>query len=289
MLSQCDRCLRVGHGRRRGPGQRGDLHGRSASALMLELVRVRDVEYEANGLVMKGRLATPDGAGPFPAVLIAPEARGLDDHQAGRAETFCELGYVSLAFDYYGAGRVMRDAQEVSRQLQTLGSRPDEIRARSWSALDVLLAEPSVDRCRVSAVGYCFGETVVMELARTGADLKAIIGFHPGLNILRPGDSRNIRGKVLMCVGADDPVVPLAQRVAFEKEMKAAGVDWQMVVYGGVQHSFTNPISSGEPGLKFDKSASERSWLRCSTCWRSHRARARAAQVRAKAPRDLRL
>jgi dienelactone hydrolase len=223
-------------------------------------VPVRDVEYEVGGLVMRGRLAAPEGDGPFPAVLIAPEAGGLDEFQASRADSFSQLGYVAFAFDYYGEGRVLSDPEEVMQELSALGSDPDEIRRRAQAALDVVVGEPSVDRSKVAAVGYCFGETVVMELGRAGADLKAIIGFHPGLNILRPGESRNIRGKVLMCVGADDPIVPLAQRVAFEEEMRAAVVDWQMIVYGGAQHSFTNPRPSDAEGIKFDQLASNRSW-----------------------------
>ncbi|MGH3733008.1 MAG: dienelactone hydrolase family protein [Acidimicrobiales bacterium] len=221
----------------------------------------REVDYEASGLVMRGRLAIPEGEGPFPAVLIAPEASGLDEFQASRADSFCELGYVAFALDYYGGGRFLSDQGEMSRELEALGSDPDVIRARVRSAFEVLLAEPSVDRSRIAAVGYCFGETVVMELARTGVDIKAVVGFHPGLNILRPGESRNIRGKVLMFVGADDPIVPLEQRVAFEEEMRAAGRHWQMIVYGGVQHSFTNPRNTtGALGLKFDQVATDRSW-----------------------------
>lgn len=116
---------------------------------------------------------------------------------------------------------------------EALGSDPDEIRRRARAALDVLLAVPSVDPSEVAAVGFCFGETVVMELARTGADIKAIVGFHPGLNVLRRGDSRHIRGKVLMCVGADDPIVNLEQRIAFEEEMRSCRVDSMMHVFGG--------------------------------------------------------
>ena len=211
---------------------------------------------------MRGRLATPEGSGRFPAVLIAHEGNGLDEFQAGRARTFSELGYVALALDYHGVGRVFDDPEQMMAQLEWLGANPDQIRARARAGLDVLLAEPEVDASRVATVGYCFGETVVMELARTGADLKAIVGFHPGLNIFTPGDSRHIRGKVLMCIGADDPIVPLPQRVAFETEMRSAGVEWQMNLYGGVQHSFTRPTAgpSAMAGLKFDDLASQRSW-----------------------------
>jgi dienelactone hydrolase len=122
--------------------------------------------------------------------------------------------------------------------------------------------EAAVDHSRLAAIGYCFGGTVVMELARTGADLKAVVGFHPGLASKRPEDSRNIAGKVLMCVGSDDPLIPHNQRVAFEEEMKAAGVDWQMNIYGGAVHSFTHPWADrvNIPYIKYDKKADERSW-----------------------------
>ncbi len=225
---------------------------------------VRDFEYQSGDLVMRGRLAVPDGDGPFPAVLIAHEANGLDEFQRQRAEHYCDLGYVALALDYHGGGKVFTqsEAPEMMQQLEVLGSDPDEIRRRGQAGLDALLSQPTVDPAKVAAVGYCFGETVAMELARTGADLKAVVGFHPGLNILRPGESRHIRGKVLMCIGADDPVVSAEQRAAFEEEMRSAGVDWRMHLYGGVQHSFTHPNSGtyGLPGLKYDERAAARSW-----------------------------
>jgi dienelactone hydrolase len=223
---------------------------------------VRNVDYAAGGLAVRGRLALPDGDGPFPAVLVAHEANGLDEYQASRAERLAELGYATFALDYHGGGRVFTDSAEMLAQLEELGSDPALIRSRAKAGLDVLLAEPAVDRSRVAAIGFCFGETVVMELACTGADIKAVVGFHPGLNILRPGDSRNIRAKVLMCIGADDPVVPRERRAAFEEEMTAAGVDWTVIVYGGVEHSFTHPRSAtmGLPGLKYNRVATERSW-----------------------------
>jgi dienelactone hydrolase len=147
-------------------------------------------------------------------------------------------------------------------RLAALFADPDRTRALGAAALQVLLAEAPVDASRVAAIGYCFGATVALELARTGADIKAVVGFHPGLANVRPDDSANITGRVLMCVGADDPIVPLEDRTAFEREMRAAGVDWQMHVYGGVQHSFTHPAASaaGLPGIAYDEVAARRSW-----------------------------
>jgi dienelactone hydrolase len=222
----------------------------------------RDIEYQADGVVMRGRMAVPEGEGPFPGVLVAHEANGLDDYQVGRAATLAELGYAAFAFDYHGGGKVFTDREEMFARLEELGSDVERIRALANASLAVLLAEPKVDPSRVAAIGFCFGETVVMELARTGADIKAVVGFHPGLNILRPGDSRHITGSVLMCVGADDPIIPPERRNAFEEEMRSAKVDWRMNLYGGVLHSFTHPRSTtmGIPGLKYDQLAAERSW-----------------------------
>jgi dienelactone hydrolase len=229
---------------------------------LLAVTAVRDVEYEADGALMRGRLAVPDGGGPFPAVLVAHEANGLDDFQAGRAATLAELGYVAFALDYHGHGKVFTDREEMSARLEELGADAARIRGLARAGLDVLLAEPTADPSRVAAIGFCFGETVVLELARTGADIKAVVGFHPGLNILRPGDSRHIRGRVLMCIGADDPIIPPERRAAFEEEMRASGVDWRINLYGGVVHSFTHPRSAtmGIPGLKYDQLAADRSW-----------------------------
>jgi dienelactone hydrolase len=114
----------------------------------------------------------------------------------------------------------------------------------------------------VAALGYCFGGTVALELARAGADLKAIVGFHPGLSSPRSEDSRNIKGKVLMCVGNDDHLIPQEQRRAFEEEMTTAGVDWQMHVYGGAVHSFTHPRAdrAGLAYIRYDERADKRSW-----------------------------
>jgi dienelactone hydrolase len=223
---------------------------------------VRDLEYEAEGAAMVGRFATPDGDGPVPAVLIAHGAPGLDDYCRTRPEMLAKLGFAALAMDYHGGGRVFTDPGELSARLEAFGSDPDHLRALAAAGLDALLDQERVDATRIGAVGYCFGGVVVMELARTGVDIKAVVGLHPGLASPRPADSRHVVGRVLMCVGADDPLAPLDDRVAFEAEMRAAGVDWEMNLYGGVKHRFTDPnaAAAGIPALEYNEQAAERSW-----------------------------
>jgi dienelactone hydrolase len=225
-------------------------------------VETRDIEYEVDGTTMIGRLAVPDGDGRRPGVLIAHEGNGLDDFQKARAEQFAALGYVAFALDYFGGGVPLTDRDDIGARIGRLWDDATLARAVAQAGLDVLLAEPRADPTRVAAVGYCFGGALVLELARGGADLKAIVGFHPGLHTPRPEDSAAIRGAVLVCVGADDPLVGPDPRAAFEAQMRAAGIDWRMYVFGGAQHSFTHPraADTGLPGLAYHRATDERSW-----------------------------
>jgi len=226
------------------------------------LVSLSDLEYAADGGTMVGRLALPPGDGLVPAVLIAHGAPGLDDYCRTRPEALAQAGYAALAIDYHGGGRVFSDPAELAARIEEIGSNPGRLRALGRAGLDALVSEDRVDRTRIAAIGYCFGAVVVMELARTGADIKAVVGFHPGLTSTRPEDSRNIVGRVLMCVGADDPLVPLDQRTGFESEMRAAGVDWQLHLHGGAKHRFTDPqaVAAGNPALEYNPLAAERAW-----------------------------
>jgi dienelactone hydrolase len=221
-----------------------------------------DVEYVAEGMTMVGRLALPDGDDRRPAVLLAHEGPGLDDLQKDRATRFAELGYVAFALDYHGGGRLLLDREQMDARLTELWEDPDRLRAIGWAGLDVLLAERRVDAGSVAGVGYCFGGAVVLELARAGAGLKAVVGFHPRLSSARPADAVNITGRVLICLGSEDPFIPAAERSDFADAMDAAGVDWQMHLYGGVQHSFTHPWVDrvDVPGLAYDATADARSW-----------------------------
>jgi dienelactone hydrolase len=146
-------------------------------------------------------------------------------------------------------------------RLAPLMADPAATRQRGFAGLAVLLDRPETDAARVAVIGYCFGGTMALELARAGADVKAVVGFHPGLTL--SDDSVNITGSVLMCVGRDDPYARADTRLAFEEEMRSAGVaDWTLEVYGGVGHSFTNihSASMGTAGLGYNAAADRRSW-----------------------------
>jgi len=211
---------------------------------------------------MVGRLAVPDGEGRRPGILIAHEGNGLDEHQKERAAHLAGLGYVAFALDYVGGGKPLQGRDETMALLGPLMGDADRIRALGRAGLDILLSEPRTDSSRVVGIGYCFGGTVVLELARAGADLAAVVGFHSGLATSRPEDARNIKGRVLVCIGAEDPIIPPEQRTAFEQEMRAGEVAWQMNLYGGAVHSFTHPNAeqSGLPGLRYDERADKSSW-----------------------------
>jgi len=227
------------------------------------MVTTRDISYETDGRTMVGTLALPDGADRRPGVLVCHEGPGLDDHARSRAARLAEeLGYVAFALDYHGGGQPLADRDQMMARLGEFRGDLPRTRAIGTAGLDVLCAEPRTDTDKLAAIGYCFGGTLSFELARGGADLKAVVGFHAGLATARPEDARNIMGKVLALIGADDPIVDVDQRRAFEDEMRAGGVDWQLVVYGGAVHSFTNPRASNIdlPGIAYDEATDRRSW-----------------------------
>jgi len=226
-------------------------------------MKTQDIEYHADGARLVGYLAVDDGKrGKRPGVLVAPEGGGLVDLTKTIARRLAEAGYVAFAMDYYGDGKPLADRTEVMPRINAFMAEPSTIRARASEALAVLARQPECDPARLPATGYCFGGTTVLELARSGADLKAVVGFHSGLATTRPAEPGVVRCKVLTCIGALDPIIPAEQRQAFEKEMTAAGVDWQMNVYGGAGHSFTNPGvgALGMPGFDYHEQADRRSW-----------------------------
>lgn len=227
-------------------------------------MEISDIEYALNGRRYVGTLAVPDGDDPRPGVLVAHEGPGIDDNARNRARRITEeLGYVTFALDYIGDGKRLDGGMPAVRErLAPLREDPLKTRALGQAGLDVLTGCERTDGSRLGAIGHCFGGTMALELARGGAPLAAVVGFHSGLATTRPGDATAITGKVLVCIGADDPSIPPEQRTDFEAEMRAAGVDWQLHVYGGVVHSFTNPSADGVeiPMLRYDAAADRRSW-----------------------------
>lgn len=162
--------------------------------------------------------------------------------------------------DYHGSA--LSADGDVQARLEYLGERPNVMRAIGRAALDALLLEDRVDASRVAAIGYCFGACVMLELARDGADLQAVVAFHPGSADHDAASSSAIRGKVLICIGSEDPWMPVEARIALEQELRSAGVDWQINLYGGAKHSFTNKAAddAGIPEVGYDEVADQRSW-----------------------------
>ena len=141
------------------------------------------------------------------------------------------------------------------------GDRP-LMRERINAALATLNKNPLVDSARVAAIGYCFGGTTVLELARSGADIAGVVSFHGGLDAPDPMDGKNIKGKVLVCHGADDRASSPQDITAFENEMRQGGVDWQLIKYGGAVHAFTQPMAGNDnsKGAAYNEKADLRSW-----------------------------
>ena len=225
-------------------------------------METREIEYDADGLHAVGYLALPDGDDVRPGVLVSHEGPGMDDHAKSRARRIAsELGYVAFVLDYIGGGTRV-DMSELGAKLGPLMVDPLKTRRVGQAGLAVLTAQPRVDTTRLAAIGYCFGGTMSLELARGGAPFKAVVGFHSGLGTTRPEDAKNITGSVLVCIGAEDPIIPPEQRIAFEEEMRAGGVDWRMNLYGGAAHSFTNPAASemGMAGIAYHEATDRRSW-----------------------------
>ena len=221
------------------------------------------VEYRHGNVVLEGYLAYDDSfQGKRPGVLVVHEWYGHTPYVRMRAEQLARLGYVAFASDMYGKGVLAKDAKEAAALAGIyLGDRK-LMRARAAAGLDVLRKRPEVDPARLAAIGYCFGGTTVLELARSGADLASVVSFHGLLNTPNQGDARNIKGKVLVLHGGDDPFVPMKQVEAFQEEMRKGGVDWEFVTYGGAVHRFTNPEagSDSSKGAAYNERADRRSW-----------------------------
>jgi dienelactone hydrolase len=228
-------------------------------------VRTGTIEYMQGDTALEGYLAHDDTVkGARPAVLVIHEWWGVNDYIKKRTEQLAALGYVAFAADIYGKGIRAKSREEAMALAGKFRSGNDRslLRARANAGLDVLRKNPMVDPKRIVAIGYCFGGTAVLELARSGADLAGVVSFHGGLATPSPDDAKNIKGKVLVLTGADDPAVKPEQVIAFEDEMSRASVDWHLVSYGNAVHGFTNPANGTDnaKGAAYNEKADKRSW-----------------------------
>jgi dienelactone hydrolase len=221
------------------------------------------VEYGRADTQFEGFLAYDRShEGKRPGVLVFHTWRGLDDYIRRRTQMVAELGYVAFAADIFGKGIRPKDVPERQALLNQYLNNRGLLRERCRAALDALRAHPMVEPGKLGAIGYCFGGCAALELARSGADVSGVVSFHGLLSSPTPDDARNIRGSVLVLNGAEDPRVPPSDVEAFHKEMREAGVDWQLVHYGKAVHSFTDTGAGNNPaaGSAYDAKADARSW-----------------------------
>jgi dienelactone hydrolase len=226
-------------------------------------VSAKDVPYTADAVEFVGYLAKPEGPiGKRPGILVVHDWTGLQTFTQNRAKALAELGYVAFCADIYGKGVRPSQPTDSAKEAGKYKGNRALFRARLKAALDELLKDPNVDPAEVAVIGYCFGGTAALELARSGAPVAGAVSFHGGLDSPTPADARKIKGKVLALHGADDPYVKPDEVIAFGEEMSEAGVDWQLIAYGGAVHAFTNPAAGNDPskGAAYHESANRRSW-----------------------------
>ncbi|HEY1684417.1 MAG TPA: dienelactone hydrolase family protein [Tepidisphaeraceae bacterium] len=232
-------------------------------SVAMAAVKVETVNYTDGNTQCKGVLAYDDAQqGTRPGILIAPEWWGLTQYPQDRAKQLARMGYVAFVADIYGNGQTTEDPQAAGALATPFLQDRAMMRQRITAALEQLKKQSNVDGNRIAAIGYCFGGTAVLELARSGADISGVVTFHGNLSNPNPGDDRNIKCKVLVQTGADDPMVTQKSVNAFEQEMRQTDVDWYLISYAKAVHAFTNPAADAHhmPGVAYNEKADKRSW-----------------------------
>jgi len=220
-------------------------------------------EYEHDGTVLAGHLVY-DGSttDTRPGVVVVHQWMGITEYELMRARMLAELGYAVLVADMYGKGIRPANTTEAAAQAGSVRGDIEMMRGRVNAAVDELRRQEIVNPDQIAAIGYCFGGGVVLELARSGADISGVVSFHGSLNTPDPADAANISCPLLVCHGADDPHVNDEAVSAFIEEMRAAQVDYQFIAYGGAVHAFTQSMAGDDPGkgAAYNESADRRSW-----------------------------
>jgi dienelactone hydrolase len=227
---------------------------------MEDAMITRDITYQAGGKTLTGYLAAPDGSAKRPGILVCHQGGGLRDHEKECARRLADLGYVAFALDMYGT--VATRMEEAMPLMQELVRNPALLRERALAGLAQLKAHAATDSSRLAAIGFCFGGGVVLELCRTTEEFACVVSFHPGLQQLPDKDERKVYGKVLVCAGQKDPLIPAEAREKLITLMSAANADWQLLTYGKAGHSFTDKSvdALGMAGFAYDADTDKRSW-----------------------------
>ena len=226
----------------------------------------REVSYKQGDTVMKGLVAYDDSIETVrPGILVVHEWWGLNDYARKRARMLAELGYTALAVDMYGDGKTAGHPDNAAKFSSAVGGNPELAKARFDAALDTLKQQPGVEADKIAAIGYCFGGGIVLGMARMGTDIDGVVSFHGSLATKSPAKKGDIKTRIRVFTGADDPFVKPETVEAFKKEMDSAGADYKVVVYPGAVHSFTNPGADalgkefGLP-LAYNEKADKDSW-----------------------------
>ena len=226
-------------------------------------IKTETVEYKDGDAVLEGFLAYDDSSDkPRPGVLVVQDWTGVGDYVKGRARQLAELGYVVFCADIYGKGIHPSDPKDCAAEAgKYKGDRP-LMRSRVRAGLAQLEQNKLVEKNKIAAIGYCFGGTTVLELGRSGAEVRGIVTFHGGLQTPTPEDAKNIRCRLLVCHGGDDPFVKPDEVAAFKEEMAKGKVDCKFIAYPGAVHSFTRPDagSDNSKGAAYNAAADNASW-----------------------------
>jgi dienelactone hydrolase len=226
-------------------------------------VKTETVEYKQGDTVLEGVLAYDTTTKEKrPAVLVIHDWMGVSNHTRAIAQDLAKMGYVALAADVYGKGVRPPDRDTASAEADKYKSDRALLRERARTGLEQLQKHELVDTSRIAAIGFCFGGTTVLELARSGAPMAGVVSFHGGLGSPTPAEPQQVRAKILVLHGADDPFVKQEEIAAFKEEMRKSGADWQMVYYGDAVHSFTQKKAGTDKskGAAYQEAAAKRSW-----------------------------
>lgn len=214
------------------------------------------------GTLLRGVLAKPDGPGPFPALLLYHSGRGLMEFYKAMAPKLAALGYLVVACDMFGADVDIRTPEAAGPTFRDLHAIPGKLRSRVVAWFDAIAARDEVDAAHIGAIGFCLGGECVLELARSGADVQAVVSFHGLLTTASPARKGEVKAHVAAYCARYDPYVPIEHVDGFRHEMEAAGIDYDLMVFGKAEHGFTDPDSASlkRPGISFEPLADKVSW-----------------------------